>query len=83
MKWTVGGGLPEHHAGAGQPVSGTHGPSTTAAPLSSMISVFVDEKFENSRDKNEEEGGVGRGREELNSPHTKRSKTQILGGDFH
>lgn len=90
MKWTDGGGLPVGtHTGPGQPVSGTHGSSSATAPLSSMISIFVDKEFENNEEDEEEEGngekggGGGGVRGDLNSPHTKRPRTQILGGNHH
>lgn len=95
MKWTDGGGLSGHHNGSGQPVSGTHGPSTTTAPLTSIISIFVDKEFENDNDDGVEEKGKyegeGRGqgkersKEYQNSPDIKRSRTQILGGkeEYH
>ena len=91
MKWTDGGGLPGHHTGPGQPVSGIHGPSTTTAPLTSIISIFIDKEFENNIDdgveeKEEKYEGEGRGKgkerskEDQNSPNIKRSRPQILGG---
>lgn len=82
MKWTDGGGLPgAHHTGPGQPVSGMHGSISTTAPLSSMISIFVDKEFERNEEEDDEEGEGGGGvGGDLNSPHTKRPKTHILGG---
>ena len=93
MKWTDGGGLPGHYTGPGQHVSGTHGPSSTTAPLSSIISIFVDKEFENNNEveeeEEEEEGkyegerrerGKESSKEEQNSPNIKRSRTQIPGG---
>lgn len=81
MKWTDGGGLPgAHHTGPGQLASEMHSSSSSTAPLSSMISIFVDKEFEHNEE--EDEGGEGGGgvRGDLNSPHMKRSRTQILGG---
>ena len=90
MKWTDGGGLPGHYTGPGQPISGTYGPSSTTAPLTSIISIFVDKEFENNNEVEEEEKyksedeGKGKekesSKEEQNSPNIKRSRTQILGG---
>ena len=52
-----------------------------------MISIFIDKEFENNKEEGvyegEREGERGREREGHSSPHTKRSKSQIIGGkDF-